>query len=95
LLADGERATAGNGSMVALAFRTPAEVAAVHALVVLGGADEGAPDLRAAASISPRSSATATATSSTRSASSSVTPGVSQHVPTAPVLPAGAAREKT
>ena len=47
LLADGERATAGNGSMVALAFRTPAEVAAVHALAVaLGGADEGAPDLR-------------------------------------------------
>ncbi len=46
-LADGERATAGNGAMVALAFRTPAEVAAIHALAVaLGGADEGAPDLR-------------------------------------------------
>ena len=47
LPADGERATAGNGAMVALAFRTPAEVAAIHALAVaLGGADEGAPDVR-------------------------------------------------
>jgi catechol 2,3-dioxygenase-like lactoylglutathione lyase family enzyme len=41
---DGGRATAGNGSMVALQLRSPAEVAAVHALAVaLGGIDEGAP----------------------------------------------------
>jgi catechol 2,3-dioxygenase-like lactoylglutathione lyase family enzyme len=45
--ADGERATAGNGAMVALALRTPGEVAAVHALAVaLGGTDEGGPALR-------------------------------------------------
>jgi catechol 2,3-dioxygenase-like lactoylglutathione lyase family enzyme len=44
---DGRRATAGNGSMVALALKTPAEVAALHALAVaLGGEDEGAPGPR-------------------------------------------------
>jgi catechol 2,3-dioxygenase-like lactoylglutathione lyase family enzyme len=42
-----ERATAGNGAMVALEFKTAAEVAAVHALAVaLGGSDEGAPGPR-------------------------------------------------
>jgi catechol 2,3-dioxygenase-like lactoylglutathione lyase family enzyme len=44
---DGERATAGNGSTVALELKTPAEVAALHALAVaLGGQDEGAPGPR-------------------------------------------------
>jgi hypothetical protein len=44
---DGERATAGNGAMVALALKTPAEVAVVHAVAVaLGGKDEGAPGPR-------------------------------------------------
>jgi catechol 2,3-dioxygenase-like lactoylglutathione lyase family enzyme len=42
-----ERATAGNGAMVALELKTAAEVAAVHALAVaLGGSDEGAPGPR-------------------------------------------------
>ena len=41
---DGERATVGNGTMVALELKSPAEVAAIHALAVaLGGTDEGAP----------------------------------------------------
>jgi predicted lactoylglutathione lyase len=44
---DGERAAAGNGTMVSLELKSPAEVAAIHALAVaLGGTDEGAPDLR-------------------------------------------------
>jgi catechol 2,3-dioxygenase-like lactoylglutathione lyase family enzyme len=44
---DGKRATAGNGAMVALELKTPAEVAVVHALAVaLGGSDEGAPGPR-------------------------------------------------
>jgi catechol 2,3-dioxygenase-like lactoylglutathione lyase family enzyme len=44
---DGERATVGNGAMVALELKTPAEVAALHALAVaLGGKDEGEPGPR-------------------------------------------------
>jgi catechol 2,3-dioxygenase-like lactoylglutathione lyase family enzyme len=44
---DGERATVGNGAMVALELKSPAEVAAVHALAVaLGGKDDGGPGPR-------------------------------------------------
>ena len=41
---DGKPATVGNGSMVALGFRTPELVRAIHAkAVLLGGKDEGEP----------------------------------------------------
>lgn len=44
---DQKPATAGNGTMVALAFKSRAEVDAFHAkALALGGADEGAPGLR-------------------------------------------------
>lgn len=44
---DGEKATAGNGSMVAFRARSWGEVDAFHtAALVHGGADEGAPGLR-------------------------------------------------
>lgn len=43
-----ESATVGNGTMVALAMDSRAQVDAVHAkAIALGGADEGAPGLRA------------------------------------------------
>lgn len=41
---DGKEATPGNGTMVALAVASPAQVDALHArALALGGADEGAP----------------------------------------------------
>jgi catechol 2,3-dioxygenase-like lactoylglutathione lyase family enzyme len=44
---DGQSATVGNGSMVALTFGTRESVNALHAkAVALGGRDEGAPGLR-------------------------------------------------
>ena len=44
---DGERATAGNGNMVALVMDSRDRVDAFHALALeLGGSDEGAPGLR-------------------------------------------------
>jgi hypothetical protein len=44
---DGNPATVGNGTMLAFAFRTRAEVDAFHAQALkLGGTDEGAPGLR-------------------------------------------------
>jgi len=44
---DGLPATVGNGTMVALVFKTRDEVLAIHArALALGGADEGAPRLR-------------------------------------------------
>lgn len=44
---DGNAATAGNGTMVALAMQDKAEVHAIHAkALALGGADEGAPGPR-------------------------------------------------
>ena len=44
---DGNTATVGNGVMVALAVKTPAQVQALHAKALeLGGADEGAPGPR-------------------------------------------------
>ncbi|ODS62851.1 MULTISPECIES: VOC family protein [unclassified Arenimonas] len=44
---DGQAATPGNGTMVALAVRTPAQVDALHArALALGGRDEGAPGER-------------------------------------------------
>jgi len=44
---DGQPATVGNGSMVALTFGTREAVDALHArAMALGGADEGAPGLR-------------------------------------------------
>jgi predicted lactoylglutathione lyase len=44
---DGDDATAGNGTMVALAAKDRAQVDAVHALALsLGGIDEGAPGPR-------------------------------------------------
>ena len=44
---DGQPATVGNGSMLALACRDPAHVDAVHAkALALGGTDEGAPGPR-------------------------------------------------
>ena len=45
---DGKPATAGNGSMFAFSFASPAEVDAFHAKALsLGGTDEGAPGERA------------------------------------------------
>jgi catechol 2,3-dioxygenase-like lactoylglutathione lyase family enzyme len=45
---DGKPATVGNGSMSGFRFDTSAEVDAFHAkALALGGADEGAPGLRA------------------------------------------------
>lgn len=44
---DGKAATPGNGTMVSLAVRTPAQVDALHAkALALGGTDEGAPGER-------------------------------------------------
>lgn len=44
---DGETATAGNGTMVALAVETPEQVDALHARALeLGGVNEGAPGPR-------------------------------------------------
>ncbi|MEY4761783.1 MAG: hypothetical protein RLZZ200_1639 [Pseudomonadota bacterium] len=44
---DGKPATAGNGTMVALAASSPAQVDALHARALsLGATDEGAPGLR-------------------------------------------------
>ena len=44
---DGNSATVGNGSMVGLAVKTPAQVDALHAkALALGGRDEGAPGPR-------------------------------------------------
>ncbi len=44
---DGQPATAGNGTMVALNLAKPEEVDALHALALaLGGTDEGAPGPR-------------------------------------------------
>jgi len=44
---DGKEACRGNGSMVALVVRTPAQVDALHAkALALGGTDEGAPGER-------------------------------------------------
>jgi catechol 2,3-dioxygenase-like lactoylglutathione lyase family enzyme len=44
---DGQPATAGNGSMVALALQTPEEVQALYAKAIsLGSKDEGAPGPR-------------------------------------------------
>ena len=44
---DGQAATAGNGTMVALAADSRAQVDQVHAKAMeLGGADEGAPGMR-------------------------------------------------
>lgn len=44
---DGEAATAGNGTMVALAAGSPDQVQALHAkALALGGKDEGAPGAR-------------------------------------------------
>lgn len=44
---DGNPATAGNGTMVAIAFDTPEKVDAFHAKALqLGGRDEGAPGKR-------------------------------------------------
>jgi len=44
---DGKAATAGNGTMVALALDSRSSVDAAHALAIkLGGRDEGAPGLR-------------------------------------------------
>lgn len=47
---DGAPATSGNGSMVALAVKTPAEVDALHKRALeLGATDEGSPGPRGAA----------------------------------------------
>lgn len=47
---DGEPATSGNGTMVALVVDSPARVDALHAkALALGGTDEGAPGERLAA----------------------------------------------
>jgi predicted lactoylglutathione lyase len=44
---DGQQATAGNGTMVALTADSPEQVAALHAkALALGGTDEGAPGPR-------------------------------------------------
>ena len=44
---DGKEATPGNGTMVSLAVRTPAQVDVLHAKALeLGGTDEGAPGER-------------------------------------------------
>ncbi|MBH9551558.1 VOC family protein [Inhella gelatinilytica] len=44
---DGQPATAGNGTMIALVVDSPAKVDALHAkALTLGGQDEGAPGLR-------------------------------------------------
>ena len=44
---DGNKATVGNGMMVALAMESPEQVQALHAKALeLGGADEGAPGPR-------------------------------------------------
>ncbi len=44
---DGQPATTGNGTMVALSVETPAKVDEMHAKAMeLGGADEGAPGSR-------------------------------------------------
>jgi predicted lactoylglutathione lyase len=44
---DGQQATAGNGTMVALTADSPEQVAAIHAkALALGGTDEGAPGPR-------------------------------------------------
>ena len=44
---DGQPATVGNGTMVALAVKTPEQVQALHARAMsLGGKDEGAPGPR-------------------------------------------------
>jgi len=44
---DGNKATVGNGMMVALAMENPEQVQALHAKAMeLGGADEGAPGPR-------------------------------------------------
>ncbi len=44
---DGQPATRGNGTMVALAVKSPAQVDALHAKALkLGGTDEGAPGER-------------------------------------------------
>lgn len=44
---DGQEACRGNGTMVALAVRTPGQVQALHArALALGGTDEGAPGER-------------------------------------------------
>jgi len=44
---DGQKATVGNGSMVALAAANPEQVQALHAkALALGGTDEGAPGTR-------------------------------------------------
>ena len=44
---DGQKATIGNGTMVALAASNPAQVHALHAkALALGGSDEGAPGPR-------------------------------------------------
>lgn len=44
---DGQAATAGNGSMVALSAASPEQVQALHAkALALGGSDEGAPGPR-------------------------------------------------
>lgn len=46
---DGQPATAGNGTMIALGQRTRAKVRALHATALaLGGTDEGGPGLRGA-----------------------------------------------
>lgn len=45
--ADGNRATVGNGSMLAIAVNSRAEVEAMHKkALALGGKDEGAPGVR-------------------------------------------------
>jgi len=47
--ADGEPATPGNGTMIAMGQRTRARVRTLHAKALeLGGADEGAPGVRGA-----------------------------------------------
>ena len=44
---DGKAATSGNGTMVSLVVRSPAQVDALHAkALALGGSDEGAPGER-------------------------------------------------
>ena len=44
---DGQKATVGNGTMIALAAADPAQVQALHAkALALGGSDEGAPGPR-------------------------------------------------
>jgi catechol 2,3-dioxygenase-like lactoylglutathione lyase family enzyme len=47
---DGQQASVGNGTMVALAAKNPEQVQALHAkALALGGTDEGSPGLRGSA----------------------------------------------